>query len=199
MSVPIPNIWYVSPAGSDSNHCLSSGAPCLTIAHAESLSAAGDTINLAAGTYRLSPGGRSTAGYISAKSNQTFVGPACTPTSVPCQAVISGGISIGGLALGPDASRKLVRNRANPARVRQYLCQLRYRLGRVYLSRRFVLQWCSVAARCRLIGARADRNAVVVRLHEPHHLFSSKPGGKHCRNQRSRDCLLSDWREQRHD
>jgi parallel beta-helix repeat protein len=104
VSVPIPNTWYVSPAGSDSNHCLSSSAPCLTIAHAESLSAAGDTISIAAGTYRLSPGGNSTAGYIPAKSNQTFVGPACTPASAPCQAVISGGISIGGLALGPDTS-----------------------------------------------------------------------------------------------
>ncbi|MGA9542763.1 MAG: Ig-like domain-containing protein [Candidatus Sulfotelmatobacter sp.] len=104
VSVPIPNIWYVSPAGSDSNKCLSSSAPCLTIAHAESLSAAGDTINIAAGTYRLSTGHTSTAGYITVKSNQTFVGPACTPTSAPCEAVISGGISIGGLALGPDAS-----------------------------------------------------------------------------------------------
>jgi parallel beta-helix repeat protein len=104
VSAPIPNIWYVSPAGSDSNHCLSSSAPCLTIAHAESLSAVGDTINIAAGTYRLSPGGSSNDGYISAKSNQTFVGPACTPTSAPCQAVISGGLSIGRLALGPDAS-----------------------------------------------------------------------------------------------
>jgi parallel beta-helix repeat protein len=104
VSAPIPNIWYVSPAGSDSNHCLSSSAPCLTIAHAESLSAAGDTINIAAGTYHLSQGGSSNDGYISAKSNQTFVGPACTPTSAPCQAVISGGLSIGRLALGPDAS-----------------------------------------------------------------------------------------------
>jgi parallel beta-helix repeat protein len=104
VSVPLPNIWYVNPAGSDSNNCLSSSAPCLTIAHAESLSAAGDTINLAAGTYRLSPGGSSATGYIPAKSNQTFVGPACTPSSAPCQAVISGGISVGKLALGPDAS-----------------------------------------------------------------------------------------------
>jgi parallel beta-helix repeat protein len=104
VSAPMPNIWYVSPAGSDSNPCVNSSAPCLTIAHAESLSAAGDTINIAAGTYRLSPGGSSNAGYISAKSNQTFVGPTCTPASGPCQAVISGGISIGGLALGPDAS-----------------------------------------------------------------------------------------------
>jgi trimeric autotransporter adhesin len=104
VSVPIPNIWYVSPAGSNSNNCLSGGTACLTIAHAESLSAAGDTINIGAGTYRLSPGGSSTTGSIPAKSNQTFVGPACTPTSGPCQAVISGGISIAGLALGPDAS-----------------------------------------------------------------------------------------------
>jgi parallel beta-helix repeat protein len=102
VSVPIPHIWYVSPAGSNSNNCLGGSAPCLTIAHAESLSAAGDTINIAAGTYRLSPGGNSTVGYLPAKSNQTFAGPVCTPTSAPCQAVISGGISVDGSASGPD-------------------------------------------------------------------------------------------------
>jgi hypothetical protein len=92
--------YYVSPTGSDSNNCLSSAAACLTIAHAESLSGAGDTINLAAGLYRLSTANSSTAGYINAKDNQTFTGPACNPTSgpTPCTAVISGGIQIGSLA-----------------------------------------------------------------------------------------------------
>jgi hypothetical protein len=103
VSAPAPKIWFVSPAGNDANNCLSSATPCFTLAQAESLSAAGDTITLAAGTYRLSPGGSSTAGQIAPKSNQTFIGPPCTPTSAPCQAVISGGVSIGGLALGPDA------------------------------------------------------------------------------------------------
>jgi parallel beta-helix repeat protein len=92
--------YYVSPTGSDSNNCLSSAAACLTIAHAEALSAAGDTINLAAGLYRLSTANSSTAGYITAKDNQTFTGPACNPTSgpTPCTAIISGGIQIGSLA-----------------------------------------------------------------------------------------------------
>jgi parallel beta-helix repeat protein len=86
--------YYVSSAGSDANNCLSSGAACLTIAHAESLSAAGDAINIAAGTYRLSTANSSTAGYIAAKNSQTFVGPACTPTAGPCTAIISGGIQL---------------------------------------------------------------------------------------------------------
>jgi parallel beta-helix repeat protein len=104
VSAPMPNTWYVNPVGSDSNSCLSNTAPCLTIAHVESLSAAGDTIMFSPGTYRLSRGGSSSAGSIVAKSNQTFVGPACTPSLGPCQAVISGGISIGGSAEGPDAN-----------------------------------------------------------------------------------------------
>ena len=86
--------YYVSTTGSDSNSCLSSAAPCLTIAHAESLSAAGDTISLAAGTYRLSTANSSAAGWIAAKNNQTFVGPACTPTTAPCTAIVSGGIQL---------------------------------------------------------------------------------------------------------
>jgi parallel beta-helix repeat protein len=103
VSAPVPKTWYVSPAGSDANNCLSGTTPCFTLAQAESLSAAGDTITLAAGTYRLSPGGSSTAGQIAPKSNQTFIGPSCTPTSAACSAVISGGISIGGFAQGPDS------------------------------------------------------------------------------------------------
>jgi len=104
VSVPMPNIWYVNPAGSDSNNCLSSSAPCRTIAHAESLSAAGDTINIAAGTYRLSTALNSTAGQIAPKRNQTFVGPVCTPTSGPCRAVISGSVQFTpGQIQGPDS------------------------------------------------------------------------------------------------
>ena len=43
--------WYVDPAGSDSNDCLSTGSACQTIAAAIGKASAGDTINLAAGTY----------------------------------------------------------------------------------------------------------------------------------------------------
>ena len=99
--------YYVSPTGSDSNNCLSSAAACLTIAHAESLSGAGDTINLAAGLYRLSTANSSTAGYIAAKNSQTFVGPACRPTAAPCTAIISGGMQLcsGGFTCsGPDGN-----------------------------------------------------------------------------------------------
>lgn len=40
-----------SPAGSDSNNCLSAGAPCLTMNHVYALASAGDTVNVAAGNY----------------------------------------------------------------------------------------------------------------------------------------------------
>jgi Bacterial Ig domain/Right handed beta helix region len=112
LSVPVAGAtnYYVSTTGSDSNNCLSSGTPCLTTAHAESLSSAGDTINIAAGTYRLSTSNSKSAGVISAKANQTFIGPSCTPTSAKCTAIISGGVIIGGngcispCAAGPDGN-----------------------------------------------------------------------------------------------
>ncbi len=43
--------WFVDPAGSDSDDCLSSGTACATINAAVGLASSGDTINLAAGTY----------------------------------------------------------------------------------------------------------------------------------------------------
>ncbi len=42
--------WYVSPGGNDSNNG-SQGAPWLTVSKAASTASAGDTVNLAAGTY----------------------------------------------------------------------------------------------------------------------------------------------------
>jgi len=97
--------YFVSPNGSDTNSCQTVVAPCLTIAHAESLSSAGDTISLAPGLYRLvtSPGGNtSTTGRITPKNNQTFTGPICTPSVAACTAIVSGSILIGPLATGPD-------------------------------------------------------------------------------------------------
>lgn len=43
--------WYVETTGNDSNGCTSTSIPCLTIAHAISLAAAGDTIAVQTGTY----------------------------------------------------------------------------------------------------------------------------------------------------
>jgi hypothetical protein len=96
--------WYVSASGSDSNSCTAVGSPCLTLAHAESLSSAADTINIAAGTYRLSTSLSNAAGAIVAKANQTFTGPACTPTSAACSAILSGSVQFtSGQILGPDS------------------------------------------------------------------------------------------------
>jgi len=43
--------WYVSTTGNNGNDCLSAGTACLTIGGAISKAAAGDTIDVAAGTY----------------------------------------------------------------------------------------------------------------------------------------------------
>jgi hypothetical protein len=43
--------FYVSPSGSDSNNCLTSGAACATLAHALTLATSGQKIELASGTY----------------------------------------------------------------------------------------------------------------------------------------------------
>ena len=42
--------WFVTPTGSDSNPCTM-GSPCATPTHADSIASAGDTVNVAAGTY----------------------------------------------------------------------------------------------------------------------------------------------------
>jgi hypothetical protein len=47
------NNYYVTPTGSDSNSC-SKASPCATINHAGSLTVAGDTVHVAAGTYNNS-------------------------------------------------------------------------------------------------------------------------------------------------
>jgi uncharacterized repeat protein (TIGR01451 family) len=43
--------WFVSPSGNNGNSCLSPGTACLTIDGAIGKASAGDTINVAAGTY----------------------------------------------------------------------------------------------------------------------------------------------------
>jgi parallel beta helix pectate lyase-like protein/PASTA domain-containing protein len=44
-------VWYVSPSGSDSNSCAVPTAPCLTINGAIGKAGAGDTVDVAVGTY----------------------------------------------------------------------------------------------------------------------------------------------------
>lgn len=103
-------IYYVNPTGSDANNCLTVGAPCKTLSHASSIAAAGDIINLAAGTYRQSTGNNSSSGIFTPKANQTFIGPICTPSITQCTAIVTGGTIIGGTgctspcATGPDAN-----------------------------------------------------------------------------------------------
>jgi len=99
--------YYVSPDGLDTNSCLAVTSPCATVAHVETLASAGDTIHFGAGLYRLTnltdPAKASTAGRISAKDDQTFVGPACDPTTAACAAVIDGSVPLAGFS-GPDAN-----------------------------------------------------------------------------------------------
>ena len=45
------NAWYVSPAGSDANSCLTPAEPCATLKGVVGKAAGGDTIKAAAGIY----------------------------------------------------------------------------------------------------------------------------------------------------
>src|SRR6266487_2075065 len=44
-------LWYVATTGDDNNDCLSPGAPCATINSAIARASAGDTVDVAEGTY----------------------------------------------------------------------------------------------------------------------------------------------------
>jgi len=91
--------YYINSSGKDSNACTSAAAPCLTLAHAESLSAPGDTFHIS-GVNRLSA-------PIAAKSNQVFIGMStCNALAAACPSVLSGGVPLCGQShpcSGPDA------------------------------------------------------------------------------------------------
>ena len=61
----LPATRFVATTGSDTaNTCLVSGAPCLTLGHAIGQAAAGDTIQLAPGTYPVSDNPTGTANLV---------------------------------------------------------------------------------------------------------------------------------------
>jgi nitrous oxidase accessory protein NosD len=87
---------YVAPGGSDAgNECVEAAAPCATIQHAVDETAAGDTVDLAAGTY---------VEQVTIGKPLTLRGPnaGVDPNTEPrgAEAIVDGG---GGIAIRPDA------------------------------------------------------------------------------------------------
>ncbi|HST09558.1 MAG TPA: right-handed parallel beta-helix repeat-containing protein [Terriglobales bacterium] len=66
--------WYVNGViGSDSNNCMSSQTACKTIAHAISLSSSGDSVTIAAATYKENLTLRSSLKIAGSDANRTVI------------------------------------------------------------------------------------------------------------------------------
>jgi Bacterial Ig domain/Right handed beta helix region len=124
---------YVNAStGNDTYDCSSAtftsglSGPCLTPLRGAVNTAASGTINIAAGTYRLSTALNSTAGYITPKASQTFVGASCSPLvgPTPCTTIISGGIQFtSGQIQGPDGDGNYyVTGQTQAGTVTSYTC-----------------------------------------------------------------------------
>jgi conserved repeat domain len=92
--------WFVSPSGNDGSSCLSSGAACLTINGAIGKASAGDTINVAPGTYNEN---------LTIAIALTLVGPNAgidpNTGSRVSEAVINGGT---GFTIKPEATNIII-------------------------------------------------------------------------------------------
>lgn len=80
MAAPKATTRYVSPSGADSGNCSNSGSPCKTITYALTQVAAGDTINLAAGTYSAASNGE-TLPFVPTV-DMTIIGAGATSTFI---------------------------------------------------------------------------------------------------------------------
>jgi hypothetical protein len=73
---------YVSPSGSDSNDCLSAGAPCLTLQHAADLATGGAGSYSGGGTIYLANGTYSSGANVTYYKSVNFIGNSGDPTAV---------------------------------------------------------------------------------------------------------------------
>ncbi|KRB72789.1 hypothetical protein ASE01_22365 [Nocardioides sp. Root190] len=93
--------WYVAPSGNNAASCLSAAAPCATVtgALAKGTFAAGDTINVAPGTYADRPYVTKAARIVGTGPGVTFVGSTSTTAGWAMAAVLTGTLELQNLTL----------------------------------------------------------------------------------------------------
>ncbi|MCL2541051.1 MAG: DUF1565 domain-containing protein, partial [Nocardioidaceae bacterium] len=91
--------WYVAPTGSNSATCQSASAPCATVTGALAKAAAGDTIDVAPGTYTDQPYLQKAVNVVGTGSGVVFKGTTSATNGYAMAVAVSGTVDLSDLTL----------------------------------------------------------------------------------------------------